>query len=144
MTSEKPLITSVAILQTHLENAWEAITNVRSMRTWFFDNIPDFEARVGFKTQFTVSTPNHDFIHQWEILKVKPQKEIHYKWEYKSFKGSSRVVFKLTPVEKHITKIKVLHYGVETFAHQGIEEFSLESCQNGWDYFIKDKLVDFF
>lgn len=33
-----------------IEIVWNAITDVTQMRLWFFDNIPAFEARVGFKT----------------------------------------------------------------------------------------------
>lgn len=39
---------------TTIEQLWDTITKPEKMRQWFFDNIPDFKAEVGFETQFPV------------------------------------------------------------------------------------------
>ncbi|MFN3162708.1 MAG: SRPBCC domain-containing protein [Pseudohongiellaceae bacterium] len=46
---------------------WRAITDPAQMRQWFFDNIPNFEPRVGFKTEFTVDAGERQFLHQWDV-----------------------------------------------------------------------------
>jgi hypothetical protein len=30
---------------------WDAITKIGEMRKWYFENIPDFKAEVGFSTR---------------------------------------------------------------------------------------------
>ena len=37
------------------EKVWNAITDHKQMIQWFFENIPSFEAVVGFNTKFTCS-----------------------------------------------------------------------------------------
>ena len=34
---------------------WKAISEREQMIQWFFDNIPEFQAEVGFETQFDVT-----------------------------------------------------------------------------------------
>ena len=33
------------------ETVWRAITDVDQMRQWYFENIPDFRAEVGFRDE---------------------------------------------------------------------------------------------
>jgi len=61
-TSEPPVIVSQNFSQS-LETVWNAITDVALMRQWFFDNIPDFKAEVGFQTKFNVKALSRDFLH---------------------------------------------------------------------------------
>lgn len=120
---------------------WQAITKLEEMKQWFFENIPDFKPQVGFKIRFSVSTPNHDFIHEWEILEVVPEEKISYSWCYEGFKGYSTVTFSLAE-KNNGCELTVQCKGIESFP-QNMEEFKPQSCRQGWEYFIQEQLTNY-
>ena len=124
-----------------IQSVWKAITNKSQMQDWFFDNIPEFKAEVGFKTQFMVETENRKFLHLWEIVEVIPNKKIKYNWRYQDYNGEAFVSFELTGDETK-TDLKVICEVIDSF-DDSIPEFKNESCQAGWDYFIKDSLKQY-
>lgn len=117
-----------------VEVVWKAITEKDQMVQWFFNNIPDFKAEIGFKTQFLVENEGRKFTHQWEIIEVVPGKRIGYSWKYKEYPGEAKVYFNISK-EDDLTKLKLTNLGLETFP-QDIPEFKRESCEGGWNYFI--------
>ena len=120
---------------------WKAITELDQMTVWFFDNIPDFEAKVGFKTRFVVTSEDRTFIHLWDIVEVIPLKKIRYRWRYEDYQGDSFVTFELSEV-KNQTILTLTTTIVEDFP-EDIPEFKRESCQAGWNYFIKESLKNY-
>ncbi|WP_224482924.1 SRPBCC family protein [Robertkochia aurantiaca] len=119
---------------------WKALTRLEEMKQWFFPEIPDFKAEVGFSTGFMVDAGQRRFFHQWELLKVEPAEEIVYRWDYQGYSGHSFVHFILRNNSK--TELVVKHYGVQNFP-QHIPEFHPESCRRGWEYFIQKRLYDY-
>lgn len=117
---------------------WNAITRLVEMKQWFFDNIPAFEPVVGFETEFSVQSEGRNFQHLWRILEVEPNKKIKYNWRYKEHKGEGFVTFELFE-SKELTKLRVTNEGLDSFP-QDIPEFKRESCQAGWEFFIKERL----
>jgi uncharacterized protein YndB with AHSA1/START domain len=120
---------------------WQAITQLDQMKQWFFENIPEFKAEVGFKTQFNVDTGERNFLHLWTILEVVPEKSIVYDWRYKEYPGQGTVKFELSESGNQ-TILKLTNEGLESFPDH-IPEFSRASCQAGWNYFIKEQLKAF-
>lgn len=120
---------------------WKAITDVNEMRCWFFNNIPDFKAEVGFYTEFNVSSGERDFMHQWKIVEVEPMKRIIYDWSYANHNGNGNVVFELFD-EKDQLKLSVSSFGMDSF-DANIPEFKRENCLGGWNYFIKQNLKEY-
>lgn len=141
-TTDPPIVVEQDF-DTPIEKVWKAITQLEQMKKWFFNNIPQFKAQEGFKTQFNVNTPNHNFLHLWEITKVIPQQKLVYKWKYKGFKGNSFVTFTLTTISTSKTKLVVSTSIIEDFDDSAIDEFKYESAVAGWNYFIKQQLVSF-
>ncbi len=121
-----------------INEVWNAITHVDHLTQWFFENIPAFEAKVGFKTSFNVRANGRDYLHLWEITEVIPQKKIAYSWKYKDFSGDGVVIFELFE-ENDQTLLKLTNLGLETFP-DNIPEFTRESCEGGWQYFINKQL----
>lgn len=142
MKVNEPTIEVSQRFQKPIEVVWKAITNVTEMRQWFFDNIPSFEASVGFETQFNVATENRIFPHLWKITEVIPLNKIVYNWKYKGYEGNSFVTFHLSEVENQ-TQLTLTTKVTEDFP-DSIPEFKRESCLDGWNYFIKTSLVNYF
>nr|WP_321237152.1 SRPBCC family protein [uncultured Psychroserpens sp.] len=138
--SEGPIQVS-HVFDCSKSHLWKAITNVEDMRQWFFDNIPDFEPKVGFKTEFSVASEDRIFPHVWEITEVILLKKIVYRWNYKNYKGDSVVTFELTE-ENNQTVLTLTAEVIEDFP-DNIPEFKRESCIAGWNYFIKDSLAKY-
>lgn len=135
----KPIIVERNI-NTNLASAWRAITVQEEMIQWYFDNIPDFKAEVGFETGFKVQAPSRDFYHLWKITKVVPSKMISYTWNYTDIQGESVSTFEISE-EKEGIKLMLTCEGLENLP-QDIPEFSRESCTGGWNYFL-DRLKNY-
>ena len=129
------------IINAPIKTVWNAITQVVLMRQWFFDNIPDFKAEVGFKTQFNVQSESRNFLHLWTVTEVKFLKKIVCNWKYEDYEGDSFVHFELIE-EKNSTIIRVKSIVTENFTDD-IPEFKPESCRAGWNYFIKQNLKNY-
>ncbi len=120
---------------------WKAITHLDTMVKWYFDNIPDFKPEVDFYTEFNIHSEGRDFLHQWTIREVIPEKKISYDWKFREYEGQGLVTFELFD-ESAGTMLKLSNYGIETFPDE-IPEFTRESCQAGWEYFINGRLNNF-
>jgi uncharacterized protein YndB with AHSA1/START domain len=128
-------------LDAPLAVVWKAITDQDQMRQWFFETMTEFEPVIGFETQFNVRCEDRDYPHLWKITEVVPEKRIAYGWRYGGYPGNSTVVWELSETP-HGTKLSLTHKGHETFP-QDDPVFSRESCQGGWDFFIRERLKAF-
>ncbi len=61
-TSEPPVVVEQSFNKS-ADIVWNAITKVDEMVQWFFENIPDFKAEVGFEAKFEVNTGERNFPH---------------------------------------------------------------------------------
>ena len=120
---------------------WKAITDKDQMRQWFFEAMTDFEPESGFEAQFNVRCEDRDYPHLWNITDVVPEKRIVYGWRYGGYSGNSTVIWELSETPNG-TKLVLTHAGHETFP-QDDSVFSRESCQAGWDHFIRESLKAF-
>ncbi len=120
---------------------WQAITELKQMKQWFFKNIESFKPEVGFETTFMVENEGRQFPHIWKITEVIPQKKIAYNWQYEGYQGDSMVSFKLIPYRNQ-TKLTLTHTVVESFDDH-IPEFTRASCQAGWEFFIQQNLKEY-
>lgn len=139
-TTEPPVIVT-KIFDKPINDVWNAITIKEEMIQWFFDNIPDFKAQVGFKTQFNVQAPSRDFMHLWEVTEVIPQKKLVTNWKYEGLDGNSFVTMELEDLGMQ-TKFTLTTKVMEDF-DDSIPEFKRESCVGGWNYFINERLVTY-
>lgn len=122
------------------EKIWQAITDPVLMRQWFFDNIPDFKAEVGFTTRFDVHSGERTFPHLWRVSEVIANQKLSVNWKFGGYDGDSFVHFELF-AEKGQTTLRVTTEVVEDF-DDAIPEFRRESSVAGWKYFIQDRLKE--
>ena len=83
------------IFDNTITEVWDAITQLAQMKKWFFSNLPAFEPKVGFQTDFVVQSVSLSFHHLWEIIDVVPTKKIKYRWRYKEYDGEAFVTMEL-------------------------------------------------
>ena len=126
--------------QTSVHSVWEAITDAEQMRQWFFPQIERFVPEVGFETQFNVNAEGRDFLHVWKVTEVVPQRRLVYQWRYDGYPGDSMVVWDLSSIDRQAL-LKFTHEGHETIG--GDPMFTRENCEAGWNFLIKQSLVDF-
>jgi len=117
---------------------WNAITDVDEMRKWYFDNIPDFKAEVGFNTQFLVESGGRRFVHLWEVTEVETTSKVVYNWKFEGYPGDSCVSFEVSGDDES-SRLRVTAEVQESFP-QDIPEFTRESCVGGWTYFVQQRL----
>lgn len=135
---------TIVVVQTFnvsLEQLWNAISQKDQMVQWFFANIPDFKAEVGFTTEFLVVNEGRHFTHLWEIIEAVPNQRIVYRWKYKEYPGEGIVSFDISGGAER-SSLTLTNLGSETFPRD-IPEFARESCQGGWNYFIKERLATY-
>ncbi|MCW8848360.1 MAG: SRPBCC domain-containing protein [Melioribacteraceae bacterium] len=138
--SDPPIIVE-EYFNTPIEEVWKSITELNQMKKWYFENIPEFKAEVGFETQFNVLSEERSFLHIWKVTEVIPNKKIVYNWTYEEYDGSADMVFELFD-EKDSIKLQIRVIVLEDFPDD-IPEFTRESCTGGWEYFIKGRLKEY-
>jgi uncharacterized protein YndB with AHSA1/START domain len=138
--TDKPIVVEQTF-DVSLVELWNAITELNQMRQWFFEIIEAFEPKVGFETKFVIENEDKTFPHLWKITEVEPLRKITYNWKYEGYTGDSFVTFELFKQGKN-TKLKLVHTIVKDFPGN-IPEFTRENCISGWNYFIKQSLMDF-
>lgn len=139
-TTDVPVIIK-HYFESSISDVWKAISELDQMKHWFFEQIPEFKAEVGFEVSFNVEAPSRDFFHLWRITEVIPNQKLSYNWKYADLKGDSFVTFELF-TENNKTLLILSTKVIEDF-DDTIPEFTRASCFNGWNYFIKDRLNTF-
>jgi uncharacterized protein YndB with AHSA1/START domain len=74
----------------------------------------------------------------WEVTEVFPGRKIAYSWQYADYPGDSLVAFQIID-EEYETMLILTATGIKSFP-QDVPEFKRESCREGWNYFIKQRL----
>ena len=138
--SDKPIVVEEEF-NKNIDTVWKAITEPEQMRKWFFENIPDFKLVVGFKIEFNVESGERSFLHKWRIMRVAPKRLIEYNWKYGGYQGDSYVKFEIRE-EGDSIRLKLTHTVTEDFQER-VPEFERESCQDGWHYFINQRLKEY-
>lgn len=141
MSQEKKPVVVKQSFHVSVSHLWKAISELEQMKLWFFENIEAFNAEVGFETQFNVKSGERDFMHLLKITEVIPLEKIVYSWKYKGYEGESFVSFE-TFITEGGSSLRVSHKVIKSFP-QSIPEFTRESCQGGWEYFINNRLKKF-
>jgi len=142
MKKNDPPVVVEQRFEASIEAVWKAISQIDEMKIWYFADIPDFKAEIGFETQFTVKSGGRDFLHQWKVTEVVPLKKVVYQWRYAQYDGQATVGFELQPDEAG-TRLTVSVYTTVDFPVD-IPEFTEESCRSGWEYFIQQRLQLYF
>ena len=120
------------------ERLWRAITDQGEMVQWYFAEITGFEPVPGRKVEFTVPVENRSFVHQWEITAVAPARTISYSWKYRGIDGEGDVTWEVFKRDKG-SALRLTYTGIETFP-QGDPLFTREAGEQGWRYFVNDRL----
>lgn len=135
MKPSDPPVVVEQVIQASSSDVWQAITQLDQMQKWFFAEIEEFEAAVGFETQFDVVCDGTTYPHRWKITEVSPNEKIVYDWQYENFPGQGLVVWELidTPEGTHLT---ITNKILKEFPDDN-PAFRRESCEGGWRYFIE-------
>jgi len=141
MKHTDPPIIVEQTFQSTKEALWNAITEQAEMVLWFFDNIPDFTASLGFETQFPVQSNDRVFTHLWKITEVIPGEKISYQWSYVEYPGEALVTFELLE-ERNNLRLRLTNRVISDFP-QDIPEFTRASGITGWEYFIQGRLKEY-
>ena len=140
MIKSKPLVVE-HIYKASPERVWSAITDIEQMRKWYFPDIDDFRAEVGFRFSFSGSSDCGNYIHDCEVTEVETGSKLTYSWSYRNYPGMSYVTWDLYPHEGG-TLLVLTHRGLETFP-QDLRDFTRESFTGGWGYFLHEALLKF-
>jgi len=123
------------------QRLWCAITSHKEMVQWYFDNIPDFQAKVGFTTKFPVEAPSQIFVHNWEVTQVIQRELIAYTWTFDDTPGRGSTTWKVSPDNEgaQLVLIDQIH---ESYPDD-VPEFKRESAEGGWTYFLDERLKSY-
>lgn len=141
MTSTAAPVVVEQVFPASRDAVWKAITDKDQMRQWFFETIEDFVPEPGFETQFNVRAEDKDYLHLWKVTEVIPNKKIVYKWRYGGYPGDSFVFWELSETAIG-TQLRLTHRGHATFS-QDEPVFNRENCEEGWRYFLCERLKAF-
>lgn len=140
----QPYFTPVIVEQAfnaRVSKVWQAITDENQMKKWYFETLDTFKPEVGFQTEFNVHANDRDYLHKWKVIDVEAKKRITYIWTFGGYEGEWNVTFELTSENNH-TKLILTNVGIESFPPNN-PDFSRESCTEGWNYLICNRLKEF-
>ncbi len=140
MNEKEPIVVK-QLFDTPIEKVWNALTAVEQMQQWYFPNITEFKAEVGFKTQFLIQNEGRNFTHIWTVKEVIPQQLIGYSWHFEEYEGEGYSTFNLTKKDTK-TQLTLTNTVLKAFPAD-IPEFKRESGVAGWHYLINQSLVKF-
>ena len=140
-TSIDPPIILEVVYNASIKDVWSALTDHQEMLHWYFDNIPDFRAEVGFTTQFLIENEGRKFTHTWRVQEVEVGKRIRYGWTFPEYPGDSYTDFALGE-EGDKTKLKLTAVVVKAYPAD-VPEFERASGVAGWNYFLKERLKSY-
>ena len=141
MRTDEPDVVVEQSYRTSPSAVWRAITELNEMKQWYFDNIPAFEARVGFETEFLIVNEGREFPHLWRITEVVPGQRIAYRWRFDGYEGDGLVTFEISETDGG-SHLKLTNAVLEDYPDD-IPEFRRESCEAGWKYFIQERLKEY-
>lgn len=114
---------------------WNALTDTSKMKKWYFPQLQNFEPIVGYKFQF--DDDNSGYQKEWVVTKVVEEKTLAHSWAYKSYPGSSEVMFDLFS-EGSKTKLRVTQTGLKSFPYH--PHFERGRFERGWDNLLGQNL----
>jgi uncharacterized protein YndB with AHSA1/START domain len=118
-----------------IENVWQALTDTKCMREWYFPQLKRFEPIVGFKFQF--DTAGAEYEKEWIVTKISEGRTLAHSWAYKGYPGSSETTFDLFP-EGDTTRLRVTRTDLESFPND--PHFRRERFERGWDDILGQNL----
>ena len=136
-STDPPIVVDYNIDCT-MEAAWESITVLEEMKKWYFENINAFEPVPGSTSRFKVVSGSRTFTHLWEVTEVVAFHKISYNWKYFEYPGDAMITFELTDYKEQVN-VRISVDVLRDFP-EDIPEFSRESCEQGWQYFIGERL----
>lgn len=130
------------VYNTSAVNVWQALTNCREMRQWYFD-IPGFRAEPGFEFQF-VSEPDEErpYRHLCRIMEVVNDTRLSYSWQYNRYEAITYVTFDLYEEEDGRTRLRLSHEGLDAYPESD-PDFSKNSFAEGWTWIIGTALKEY-
>jgi len=136
----QPVIVEATYNQPKNE-VWKALTNNDELKKWYFQ-LEDFKPEVGFKFQFTGGPDDGpQYLHLCQITQVVVEQKLAYTWRYDGFPGNSEITWELFD-DSHGCRLRLTHTGLESFTKNG-KDFSKESFNGGWNYFVNDALKNY-
>ena len=140
MTDPSP-VTWRQRLDASRAEVWAALTDPAQMEQWYFEEIEEFRAEVGFETQFTVVNEVGEYVHRWRVTEVEPNERLVYAWRYEGLEGKASTTWTLAEDDGQ-TVLELVHEGIHTFP-QDDPAFTREACEGGWRYFLGERLPAF-
>lgn len=117
------------------EKVWNALTDIKQLKQWFFPMMEAFEPTIGFTTQWDVHHNGNLYPHKIVVTESVPNQLIAYTWQYVGFPGNSIVSFALESIGSQ-TKLTLTHTVTESFEENKYPDFSRESFKQGWTHFV--------
>lgn len=137
---KEPLVVE-RVYKVPASKVWQALTDNAQMKQWYFQ-IADFKAEVGFEFEFTAGDKNKQYVHLCKVTEVIPGQKLAYTWRYRDYPGDSLVTFELFP-EGDGTRLKLSHYGLDSFSTDADPNFAVTSFNEGWNSILDKSLKKF-
>lgn len=122
------------------EKVWQAITDKKQMKEWYFD-FEEFKPEVGFQFQWYGYDGQKKWLHAGKITEVVPGKKLSYTWSYPGYDGESLVTFELF-AEGNKTRLKLTHKDIDTFPSD-VPGLDIKNFIAGWTEIIGTLLPNY-
>jgi uncharacterized protein YndB with AHSA1/START domain len=121
-----------------VQKVWQALTDEKTLRGWYFPQLMHFKPVVGFEFVFTQD--GSAFQKAWRVTKVIAGSVLAHSWTYKGYPGSSEVTFELFE-EGRQTRLKLMHTGLASFPDD--PHFARHRFEDGWKHILGTNLKNY-
>jgi uncharacterized protein YndB with AHSA1/START domain len=121
-----------------LEKVWCALTEVESMREWYFPQLENFKPVEGF--DFVFKNDGSPYQKSWKVTKVEEGTLLAHSWTYVGYSGISEVIFKLL-IDGEGTRLQLIHVGIGSFPND--PHFARQRFESGWENILGNNLRNY-
>ena len=122
-----------------VEKVWKAITDIKQMKKWYFEDMEGFKPEVGAEFTFTGQSKDVVYYHICKVMEVVPMKKLKHSWRYKGHEGNSFVTWELIS-SGNKTTVRLTHEGLETFP--ATPAFARTNFEKGWTQIVGTMLKE--
>jgi uncharacterized protein YndB with AHSA1/START domain len=138
---EAPLVIERAY-HAPADKVWRALTELNQMKCWYFPQLEEFRAEVGFETAFSVSKQGTAYTHLWKVTEVIPRRKISFEWRYAGHSGNTLVTIELFE-QMGTTWLQLTHRGIESFREDRHTVLTREGFSEGWSHLLGRALREY-
>jgi len=118
----------VQVIDAPIKRVWEALTDEKQMKVWYFPQLHKFRPVIGYKFEF--HDDGSSYKKEWRVTHIEQGRRLSHSWVYVGYPGYSEVTFEIDEASAGRTKLILTHTGLSTYPEE--PHFARQRFEAGW------------